>query len=360
MDNDLKKAIVTVTNPFRLYQAIYLTYLFPEYTWDILHISYLERKTKNSSFENICKKANRFNRIFTVSAGMHFTTNTELFLQCIKMFIYFIIGKRKDYAKKIILQSVETFDYDMICVECSYTLVEGALLCFSKEKKVIIMEEGMDDYISNETQSKLFNGPKSIAAKLLYKMQYINLLYDYHYIPLKYCEKYVRYPELIRANHFKNVNKILDFTQIDQTAFIETIRNSFEIGDELYDVVIYTEPLFCYGLEREYTKFIQYIKDTFINKKILVKRHPRDSFKYNFGTLDVAERYFEIPGEMILQQWKKAVHVFTFPSTISLGIGLENINYKVIKFTSPNQSYNFIFDDLLNFFKIPSINIVKI
>lgn len=353
----VKKALVTVSGSFKLYQAIFLTQLFPEYKWDILLISYGKKEEIKPKMKKICEKAGCFQHIYAAESNILSSEKLKVLIQYSKLLLFYVLGKRKKCAEGILLRNIECFDYDMFCVAGSYSLIEGAILCFSDQKRVIVMEEGMDDYVNYTPQ---FGVVERIGAKLLFKMQYINLMCNNFYEPLKYCEKYMRYPHLIKENNYSAVKKMFDYSKVNKSIFQEIIRNAFEIMNDEFDTIIYTDPLWTFGLEDRYCYFTDYIKENYLKKNILLKRHPQDEYKYDFGELKVTERYTEVPGELIMQQWNNAVHIFTFPSTILLGIELENINYKLVQFHSDNLSYNNVFKELIDFFKIPERNIIAL
>lgn len=353
-----RKAVVAVAGPFRLYQAIYFTYLYPDYEWDIIIMAYGSKEEAKENIREFSEKSERFKNIYISKTLTQFSDFKTLLIECFKMTFSYIFGKKEQYSKKMILDTVDEFNYDLICVACSYSLMEGALLNFAKYTTTILMEEGMDDYIEHEVN---LNFLKKVAAKLLFKMGYINLLCDNSYEPLKECEKFVRYPQIIRRNNYKKVNKMFDFSLVDEGVFNKTVEKVFEIEEENYDVVIYTTPPWMYNLEKEYFKFERYISDMYNGKKILVKRHPQDTYLYKFEGVDAVEKYKEIPGEIIFEHWKKSKHIFLFPSTVLLGM-IENIDAcELFKFSNAeNEIYNECFENAINLLKLDKNNIIQI
>ncbi len=353
-----KRAVVVVAGSFRLYQAVYLTYLFPEYMWDVVLITYGKSEEINLKLEKLCRKSQRFNDVIRANTPTQFSGTGKLMLECIKMTLYFLLGKRTVYAKQLINKNVDVDAYELICVACSYSLLEGAFLCLSREKKVIVMEEGLNDYVETKLKYGLI---KTIGANLLFRMQYINLLRRSDYKPLKYCEKYIRYPQKIRENIYLKINKMLDFCTVSYDEFYNTIMSMFEINADNYDLVIYTSPLWQYGIADEYKLFEGYISENFRGKKILLKRHPQDSYIYSFKGVNVVEKYLEVPGELIMRKWNTAMHIFTFPSTILLGAELEEYKYRVISFKNvKNLAYHIVVKDSLTFLDITMDKVVEL
>lgn len=353
-----KKALVVVAGSFRLCQAIYMTYLFPDYEWDVILISYGQREDINKRLFNICVKSKRFSHIYMSQTPTQYSKTAQLLVECIKMGFYYVIGKRTIYAEKLIEKSIGKLDHELICIACSYSLLEGAILCINRKVKVIIMEEGLDDYVGQKLECGLI---RALGAKILFRMQYINLLGRNDYKPYKYSEKYVRYPELIRDNIYLKVNKMFDYSKIDINAYNDTLSDVFDIKEDNYDVIIYTDPLWHYGLEEEYHRFEEYVSSKYRGSKVLLKRHPQDLYHYNFVDMEVEEKYLEVPGEIIMMRWNDAVHIFTYPSTILLGAGLEKYKYELIYFSNASsKTYVKVVNELIEFLKLQKDSIVEL
>lgn len=343
------KALAVVAGNWRFYQALYFTYIFPEYQWDIVILRYGEDLSIVNKIEEYSRMSQRFCNIYTAITPSRYSNFKTLIVEAIKMCGYYLVGKRKTYCRKNIEKYIGSFKYDLLCMACAQAVFEGAVINFSDEIPTIMMEEGMAEYIET-----VFLGSylKKFAFGILKKMQYINLIADNDFLLYKNCVKFVRFPQKIKKNYFKQVKQLFDFpnNRVSEE-FMNKINQIYQLGDEEYHLIIYTSSLWQYDMEGFYPKLERYIEENYEKQSILLKRHPRDIYPYQLENILVTESYCTVPGEIVIRRWQNAVHLFTFPSTILLEAFSMKTTCKIIYFKDcKNKSYQQNFWNLVKQF----------
>ena len=158
-------------------------------------------------------------------------------------------------------------------------------------KKHILVEDGMYDYIKRVEDEA-------------YK---------------SHCALYLSYPQYgYEPNNYACISQLPDIPHCISNKITELYSESLQPLKHVpcSTPVLYTAPInHDYGIctEKEVEEMFNH---TGISQLIL-KKHPRDSYQYNFPNIDVIECDQQIPGQILFSQFNGR-HFFMFPSTICL------------------------------------------
>lgn len=300
-----KKGIVLIYDPHNLYQFLwyYCTY-GKDIEWTALC---LPNSYKGEYLSKECQKLKIFKEIYSNSIpfdSLSLINKINLFL---KMLCYAFLGKQKNFAKKILESYIHELDFDTAVILTDVGFVSGLFCLFGDEKEIVILEDGMGDYI-NRKYSNIFSHFHNffdVQGFLLSVLGYSN---TGHYFPLrttKYCTKYCSHPDKMLYKNYKTMNVLFDMTYTDVKLFKKFITilypNIEKNFSEKKDCILFTTPISDYVTDT--TKYVTAI-EKYVNKNyksILIKRHPRDADEYNFNSdVKVYEIEQKIPAEVLL------------------------------------------------------------
>ena len=243
-----------------------------------------------------------------------------------------------DYANKLITKGLfnKYIEYDSFCKETYDTInIPSSVypetitkLKHTKFNEIILLEEGMYDYVSGElvhTEPEIF----------------LNRI------------KYVNNPEKSLFNElYKEINKI-NFDEESLSIIKDILTDDLKLLPEKLDLIVFTDPLdIDFGFKHK-NILIKKLEKEYTGKNILFKKHPRDLNNYKSNKYN----YFEnsnISGQ-IIEKLYDCEKVFIYPSTILLTI--ENLSkIKLFTFDIKDKKYEEIINsDIIK--EIEKINI---
>ena len=364
-----KKALVVLYSPKTLNDFLwYYSQMKEEYEWTVLLQCYGGR----IAIEELCKKAGIFDksicdngRFDTMSLG----SKMKMFL---RMGIYYLCHRQTKIAEEILEEKVGKVNFDLIVVAPSETLVQGMCICMAKKIPVTILEDGLNDYIEHSKRFQFSRGLNfnNILGYLLAKMGYANTSMAYWMENNSLCTKCCCYPERMKNKGYKSIVKLYD-EKADDAEYRDLVEKTFEFRlQEVEDsVILYTTPLddFTEGDDRELidglvNKTVTYIEN--YGKRVYLKRHPRDTQKYNFNKQDnVIEINKLLPAEFIISLFRKQENVFMYPSTVLMAYDnnferVQTLYYKDLEHKSQKLEYGFCFEQTVAAF--PGIHVTEI
>lgn len=330
------KGLAIIYDPHNLYQFVwYYCNKGKQKKWDALC---LPNGYKGEYMHTFCEHAEIFSKVYKYDTDFSNMGNFKKLATFMSMFGHFIIGQRKRFCKKLINSYVRLDDYDEIVVIADVGVVSGACVALGQEKKVIILEDGIGDYgerpkfISKEKFTSLYFWQGFIMAHMGYcSPGWFELKTD------KYCIKYASQPDKMKYVNYKEIRLLYDRKTVNIELFDSIIKKIYpaicNINFDLIDTVLLTRPLDDFVDDTE--KYIQRIEH-YINencKSVLIKRHPRESIKYQFNKeVAVQEIDNSVPAEVMLPYLvgKKILLITT--SAIMLYLKSYDLNCQVIMF----------------------------
>lgn len=300
----MKKGLIIVYDPHNLYQFLwYYCSYGKEIEWDALC---LPNEGKGEYMGDYCEKTGIFKNIYrynTEYTHMNSLGKAKIFLQ---MIAHALTHRQKEYCYKLLKQYVDIERYDTIVVMTDVGFVTGACLAFGKEKKVVILEDGLGDYAERTNKYLLehITNPYDWQGFLLANMGYSNVG---HYYPLKTtkdCDKFCSHPDFLNYTKYKTMNKLYDFSNTDMDLFHSLVEKIYpllkEYDYENVDVILFTEALNCFSEDtKKYLDIVQkYVLKNY--NSVLLKKHPLDQNSYKFeSSITVQEVPSSIPAEVL-------------------------------------------------------------
>lgn len=162
--------------------------------------------------------------------------------------------------------------------------------------EIILVEDGLFDYISGEN----------------------------NYLFYKNKDLYLFRPQLasLQANQ-SHVNALIVTDNVINrfnSVFSKEISELSQLNPKT--PVLFTTPLNeDFGSEEIITKdILSYIERTFSPERMVIKKHPRDTFEYKSNSIEIVECNQNIPGQL-LDRIFDGLKIFLFPSTVSFMCG---------------------------------------
>ena len=301
----MKKGLAIIYDPHNVYQFLwyYCTY-GKDIEWYALC---LPNSYKGEYLSQECKKLDIFNQIFTDSIPFDTLPLGKKFSLFLKLFFYALIGKQKKIAGKIISSYIKDLEFDTAVILTDVGFISGLFCLFGKEKEIVILEDGMGDYIDRK-YSNIFSHFHNFFDIQGFLMSILGYSNTGHFFPLrttKNCIKFSSHPEKMKYKKYKTMNALFDMTYTDISLFKKLISILYPSIEDFFsadkNVILFTTPISDYVTsDKKYLSLIEnYINNNFT--KIIIKRHPRDKAKYNFSeNVQVTEIPQSIPAEVLL------------------------------------------------------------
>ena len=319
----MSKGLAIIYDPHNLYQFLwyYCTY-GKNKKWDALC---LPNGFKGQYMDAYCKKCGVFENIYSDDKdflAVPLSQQLKIFLQ---MFGYAIIGQQKRFCRKFLNKYVNIDEYDEINVMTDVGLVSSLAIGLGSQKEVVIMEDGVGDYL-NRSYTNLFKEFFHLHTWKGFSLAFLGYANVGHVFPLRstrHCNKYSSHPELMKYTKYASVNKLYDFDKTNMNVFNSAIVKLYgaisKFNFDNYDAIVFTEPLEDYfsNPKRYYKLVEEYISKN--TKKILIKKHPREEWNYTFSDsvqVDIFDQ--SIPAEVMIPYIKNKKLIFDPSSSIML------------------------------------------
>ena len=319
----MSKGLAVIYDPHNLFQFIwyYSTY-GSDKKWDALC---LPNGFKGQYMDQYCKKCGIFENIFTDDKDFITVSMKEQVKIFFKMFGYALIGRQRRFCNNFLKKYVDIEKYDEINVMTDVGLVSGLCIGLGKTKKVVIMEDGISDYVSRSYRNVFGQFFKMHTWKgfLLSLMGYSNVGHVFPLRTTKRCIKFSSHFEIMHYKKYASHHKLYDYSKTDMSLF-ETIVSKI-YGDisaydfDSYDAVFFSEPLSDFFADTDhYRQLIEnYISSC--SSAVLVKKHPRDKLDYSFSDSVKSDVFDQsIPAEVMLPYLRNKRMFFMPYSSIML------------------------------------------
>ncbi len=203
-----KKGLLVIYSPQHLVQFLWYYCTFSNNKrWDALCLPNCFGAQNNKNF---CEKTGIFENIYYDEKYFLEASAKERFKTFGEMFGAFCIGKKQQYIHRFLSQYVDLTCYDEINVLSDYGVVSGMFVGLSREKKVVIMEDGNSDYKEKTYKNIYRKSPSIINTEgfIMSLLGYANVACFYPLKSTRYCDKYSSRPNLMKYNHYKRNNQI--------------------------------------------------------------------------------------------------------------------------------------------------------
>jgi len=347
---NMKKALVMITGSYQLLQAIWFSLRYSGYEYTaLIKTANLPSEVQNRLL-NYCKKSMIFEHICFTKGVSYDSSMAEKSRLGIKMLICYLTGRKKVLIKKLISQQINVEEYDLILADSEISILGGAFISLAREKNVIIMQEGLYDLQSRRTFPKL--NLNDMIGYLIARMGYCNPMQSYKLMTTKYCQKLLSHPDLATYKNFKSLIRLFEMNEAQKKQFNQMIHNVFINDTKSYfdtaEVILFTNVLSAFTpVQKYYDSLYLWMKENFSDKKIAIKKHPRDVFHYDWPDLDIYFIEESLPAEVLMSRITNQKVIFMFFSTCILEALHEEVDYLVLFFSNiKNASYTELFNEL--------------
>lgn len=320
-----QKAIVILYSPREILEFLwyYCTY-GKEYEWTAICAPYGDMAETQI---DTCNSLGIFEEVIYDERNFMEMNMSKKIILFLKMTFYYITGRRKKMCRKIIEGCIGNRNYQLAVIPCDVGILPGAFLAEGKSKKIVILEDGVVDYIERYKWVRWdkIKCVEDFVGFLFAKMGYANTSFCYELKDTQCCEKFAVTPENLKYRNYKNIYRLNDMTnpKFDEKLYTTlrikvTEKNTVEIEG---DIVLFTTQFkgFFENHEIVIHKTIEFINANYSGKKLLLKKHPRDDGCYVFDrSIEVVEIESGLPAEILKDILKVKKYVFMSPSTVIL------------------------------------------
>lgn len=324
----------------------------------------------------LCRNSGLFSQVLVDKRNFMLMSMKDKAFLFLKMVGFFCVGQRKKLCRKIIKESIGDIKYDLAVIPCDYGILPGAFLAEARERKTVIMEDGVGDY--NERSKwgilKRLNKPYDIIGFLLAKMGYANTAFRYRMRNTQYCVKFASYPEQLMYRDYMAINKLKDMTGISEETYDNLIEKIFGVDKETYvgDVIIFTASFdnFVDDESGALAATEKFINSEYAERTVILKKHPRDDKVYRFNKdIKVIEVDKNLPAEIFLNKIKVEHCFYMYPSAVILTFQKQREEFKIFYYDcieKCNRNGNFVYDykkqfeESMNTYNFKDDRIIKI
>ncbi len=318
-----KKGLAIIYDPHNLYQFVwyYCNSGHDKKKWDALC---LPNAQKGEYMHSYCEASGIFDRIIRSDVCYEAVPIRSKLAMFVSMFVSWVFGRRRAYCRRLLGRFVQLDDYDEIVIIADVGVVSGACCALGKEKKVVILEDGINDYSERPKmipRSKL-RSQYSWQGFILAIMGYCSP--GWFYLKTnRDCVKYASQPEKMIYRNYREIRQLYSKEGTDLALFDAISKRIYPglqaIDFDGIDAALFTRPLDDYVTDgSEYQHRIErYIGEYF--HRILIKKHPRESGEYSFPEgVSCMEVNSSVPAEAMLPYLKGKTIVIVTTSAISL------------------------------------------
>ena len=320
----MKKGLAVCYDPHNVYQFLwyYCTYGGGNMEWSALC---LPNSFLGDQVSEFCKKLNIFKKIIISKEVFEGWTQKQQFNEFLKMFGYALTCRQEIYAKKFTDKLIGYLEYDqaVVLTDCGY--VSGMFIAQSSHKEIVILEDGMGDYIDRKYSNVFKNLSNSYSIKgfILALLGYVNFSSRYPLRTTKKCIKFSSHPNKMKYRSYREIKKLFEIEKTDYDLFMSKLNCIYPELNKYFqnkpDAILLTTPISDYTDRPDdyYLRLERKISEIGFSR-IVLKKHPRDRHIYSFNKVEYVEIPQQIPAEVILPYLKNIEILFMDLSSTNL------------------------------------------
>lgn len=353
MMEEKKKALAVVAGPYRFCQILWLYALHPEYRWSILLLPYGKGNDAAQKLEAACRKLGIFEHIFRPQVvGEHSPFGQKLALAA-KMCLFYVTGRKKVFMRRMLEKMTDGEKFSAAFVGCEYSILEGAIIGLADEMEVSIFEEGLGDYCERRGWSG-FN-METLTGFLFSRMGYFNPGYCFELRNTRLCVKYSSRPDMLKYRKYRRILPLFAGGKDVKQKYRALVEKAYAVGEislDEYGVILLTNPLedFVEDGTLYYELLHRWLREKYKDMRILIKKHPRDGYNYQWDDLRCDFINPDIPAEVFLSLIGKQKVLLMYASTLLISLLQKKENVSVITFTHIHGKYKEELAELLTLF----------
>lgn len=353
MMEEKKKALAVVAGPYRFCQVLWLYTAHKEYKWSILLIPYGKGNDAVRKLEAVCRKLGIFEHIFCPQVVGENSPLGQKLAFAVKMVFFYVTGRKKVFMRRMLEKVTGGEKFSAAFVGCEYSILEGAIIGLADEMEVSIFEEGLGDYCERRGWSGF--SMEVLAGFLFSQMGYFNPGCHFELKNTRLCVKYSSRPDMLKYRKYRKILSLFtggDDMKREYQALLEQAYPIREMSLNEYDVILLTNPLedFLEDGTAYYELLHQWLQEHYKDKKILIKKHPRDEYSYQWYDLQCDFLNPDVPAEVFLSLINRQKVILMYASTLLISLLQKKENVSVIKFKNIHGKYEEELPELLTLF----------
>lgn len=353
-----RKALAVVAGPYRFYQVLWLYTQFPDLEWSILLLPYGKGDKIRKDLREKCEELKIFGNIYDSHMIGQDSDKFYQVMMFLKMLWFYITGRKRKFMKHIIQSQTSGQEFEVFFVGCEYSIIEGAIIGLADEKEVYIFEEGLSDYVKRKKYPSL--NMKEIMSFIVTRMGYFSPYYTFEMINSSKCIKYASLPLLLKSREYKEIRQLIDD---DNDKFKSLLNSVYKINFHQikeYDLILLTTVFEgeIEMAEQYLEKVHQWLLENYHDKKILIKKHPRDREEYTWRDLDCHICDSAIPAEILLGVSAQMDVVMMEISTVIIQTLNKGNKLTILRHTKMSDDYEKWMQYIKDILKIPNESIV--
>lgn len=326
---DDEKVLVIVTNQYMFEQLLWYRTRYPQGIWDAVVIKF---GTNNDGLMDImykkCIECGFFRKVICHGYQMPENSLLKKVFMMIRYIYQYVTNSRERNDKKWIEKIAGESDYKKVIINYTHALIPVAALNAMSDSVLVCLEDGFSDYLPVAE----IRHWTELVNYMLAKMNVANVRAFRHQYRLKYDNRLIKYCSLPDKMKYRGYKVIKPLFENDRRE-IDVSEKDLLLFQDKYDVLIFSTVFTDYeNSERMYDVLHIWLKENYSDKKIFIKPHPREVYKFSWNDLDIYVGGEEMAGEVLLDLMPNAEVLFMFVSTILLKVYREKRRYKVFRF----------------------------
>ena len=322
------KILAVITNQYMLSQVLWYHSQFPDGIWEAVVIPFNENNHElvKLMYER-CVNCGIFSKIYIYEYRNNYLQKIVLLFRYILQFIF---NKRDRYDRKLANKIIKTDEYKKLIIHARNNRIQIALLNSMKDKVCICMEDGLGDY------DPVFNGKNfrhfsEIYSFLLAKMNIVSTIAFDKQFRLKYDDRIIKYSSIPDRMQYRNYKVIKQLFDEEVTSSLPVGKNTAGMIRELYDIILFSSAFnYVDHSEQVYSVLHEYLRKNHSDKKILIKPHPRETYRFDWKEPNIEIGCLDMSGEEVLDAFPDAEIFFAGTSTILIKACRTKRDFKVI------------------------------
>ncbi len=256
---------------------------------------------------------------------------------------YYVLGKKKVLIDQIICEQIGSKDYDIVLVDSELSIIGGAFINCAKEKQVFIMQDGLYDMTPRKNFPE-FKVDRLLLGYLLAHMGYFNPVGIYKIKETVNCKKLISHANLITYKNFKEIVLMFDFESSQLQSFRFLVQKTFplisHIRTDEFDTIIFTNEFHAFTDKQNYYESLhRWLSEEMKDKRIMIKKHPRDTYGYDWPDLNINFIDESLPAEILTYCISDKIIVYMYISTSILTVLDSSFDYTVLFFKCVNSNH---------------------
>lgn len=336
--NKCKKTLVVISNQNMLSQFEWYHSMHQSDKCDAIIVNY-DSNQLLEIMKKRCQDSKQFKNIYVYDNLLSDKGVIAKVLLLLKYIMLNLFGKKQRYDLKLIENVTGETDYQKVIVPCNYITFCVAAINAFQEAEIICFEDGFSDYTEFVDKFRFISFEFTLKW-LLAKLDVLNYNCETYRFAMKNDYRMVKYcslPERMKYRGYKEIRELFKNREIAnrEKTFIEKYAH--------YDLVIFTT-IFPWLNEQNamycYESFHGWLCQNYQYKSILIKKHPKDTYKYEWSDLEIDICDETISGEELIQILPECEIILCFSSALLFELQRNNKNYHILYYKNiDNRAY---------------------